>query len=648
MTEALAAFNLVFLRPTKDKQAIASVILNSMNVRRLIFLNTSCQDKHTYDSAILVVNASDGDLRMLSQPVTEIGGIALKVLKISLEEAEWAIDQKRTKIYVGNIPYPTDNETLWRHFAKYGTLDYTYIVKKPTKSGQKGFGYVIYKDRASLEHALSIKHFLHGVKLNCKIFLNKGKLKRRVGEEGEDQDEAGCTDYFQSCENPPKGHNQQHYRHVHHHHHVISSRNTENALVDSGLERELYCEDESHEHIHGPTPDDVQPVQSGSMLSFKDHTDHETATSSLTKTRKPLRLSSNQNAAVFAPKSCHENHGIPLQNPHYHQHCAHVLLATPTYPGHLHAVHSPHHHCHEHDYNNHHNDHNQHQMHHNHSHQAHWVHVHHQPLLPSVLSAPNKLEQPRDHTNSGHKHDAADTDSLHSQSFDESLTRFDTHCWHQSHSLETEDKDKCADSDVCSDDHCEDLLCLGEICGFNDPKVALEEHIKKCGALGQNKYCSEFEHHRDCPIAKNTKESEETGCLDKNRLQDCCPEDTCQTLYQACETNEKGQCEFQRHLKSKLIQPFIATNSKTDLFKEEPTVVCCWDTHREHDESHCEKHEKCTSTGAHSHVGCIGQVCTINNCSYGPRMKEMKSKQSADKNKVVLNGKFRKEYKPLF
>ena len=644
MSEPLQAFNLVFFRPTQDKQAIASVILGRMNVRRLIFLNTGCNEKHTYDSAILVVNA-DGDLSLLSQPVTEIGGIGLKVHKISLEEAEWAIDQKRTKIYVGNIPYPTDNETLWKHFAKYGTLDYTYIVKKPTKSGQKGFGYVIYKDRASLEHALSIKHFLQGVRLNCKIFLNKGKLKRRSGDEGEETEEGYQSENLKPCRHAPKSQNQQDCRH--HHHHVIPAQSQPKIALDRKLEDELYFDDESQDHIGGSSDNFQQydysstPKTSVNYSSKPDKSGQESCTIASSRVRKPLKLANNSSTVTFTPNLAPEaqssqycplhtvkfaanNHAHHHHEHNYHYDCFHAHHSA-SEAVHHHHHHSQHHHIHSHHHHEQHDSHSQH--HHSHcaehrqQHQAHLVHAHH------VLIPQNKPTLPPP--------EQADDKSLDAQSFDESLAAFDGH----------RPADESAEqSDMCSEDHCEDLLCLGELCGFNDPKLALEEHIKRWGAL-RPYACAPAQHEHECHKDQPTcSEEESMPCCDDACPPECCAEPVCQTMYQACELDEKGRCDVQQQLKSMLADPPKPVKLAGQLLKEEPTVICCWDSHE--DEPHCDKHDKCTATGG-AHVGCIGQPCTINNCSFGPRMREIKRKHAADRNKTVVTGRFRSEYKPL-
>ena len=650
MSSNLHSFNLVFSKPIQDKKQVASAILSSMNVRRLIFLNTGCPDKHTYDSAILVVVSDVPDLPLLSKPVTEIAGVSLKVQRISLEQAEWAIDQKRTKIYVGNIPYPTDNETLWKHFAKFGTLDYTYIVKKPTKNGQKGFGYVIYKDRNSLEHALSIKHYLLGAKLNCKLFLNKGKLKRRIGEPDEMGDEL-AGEHYSSCAIPPKVGAQDHYRHVHHHHHVIPPKKSGVQQFVESSEQDLYCFDSAHDHIHqsnspsqyGLSSLDTEPGHAHSTpqhQAFLKQGPNRNLVVSGTPMRKPLKLTTRE--IIIEPQ--HEtkiNHRQEVRvdpsalrsqehlhpsfatgqggHCYYNPHSSDGHSHGPTFGGHHHS----HHHTMEHQ-----------QQHHHHHHHLHWVHAHHTQIQGEQVGQV------------GAGNMTTSSDAQETQSLDESMSALRAN-W-SSRASQDENCDQHEDcSEACSDDQCEDLLCIGQLCQFQDPKLALEEHLKNCPlprlahavpADTLSEDCKQVSNHTDC-------------CEQECYQADCCQEGETLPLYQDCEVDPAGNCEFQLHLKSKLSANKCETAEECSkqtpdrLCDHKPTVVCCWAAHDNQEEAHCDKHHDCTSADTPNHAGCIGKPCTDTHCAFSSRQQEIKQKQRADKPKMILRPT--PYYKPL-
>lgn len=188
----MQAYQLLFIHQIVDKRPLTAYFLDNYTVKKLVFLHRTVEDKKNgiYSSAVLIVLSDCG--LMLKGGYSVLEGVEMDVVPIGIEQAEDLITQKKTKLYVGNIPHPVDNAMLWKYFVQYGPLDYTYIVKKPAKNGQRGFGYVIYQDRDTVEKVLQMKHSLFNSKLNCKLFMSKGKLKRRGTEsdvtEGESND----------------------------------------------------------------------------------------------------------------------------------------------------------------------------------------------------------------------------------------------------------------------------------------------------------------------------------------------------------------------------------------------------------------------------------------------------------------------------
>ena len=171
------AFHLVFDRFLEEPKLLSAALMDLFQVRRLVFIKKSPKEKWLLKSAVLILESAKA-LEQLHRRELKLCDVCMQVHRLSLEEAEDLIEQKRTKIYVGNIPHPVDNLALWNHFSQFGKIDYSYILKKPVPRGAKGFGFVIYESRVSVERALAQKNILHGSKLNCKLFLNKAKLKK--------------------------------------------------------------------------------------------------------------------------------------------------------------------------------------------------------------------------------------------------------------------------------------------------------------------------------------------------------------------------------------------------------------------------------------------------------------------------------------
>lgn len=181
----MLAVHLIFSRLITDNRAVSAKLMERFDIQRVVYLKKSPKERTFLKSAVVIFNSSL-NLKELSKPNYLIGDLVMSVVHISFEDAEDLIDQKKTKLYVGNIPYPVDNHAIWNHFAQYGQLDYCYILKAPVQRGPKGFGFVIYKHRDSARNALSVMNYMCSVKLKCKLFLNKTKLKSRNNIDKED------------------------------------------------------------------------------------------------------------------------------------------------------------------------------------------------------------------------------------------------------------------------------------------------------------------------------------------------------------------------------------------------------------------------------------------------------------------------------
>lgn len=193
------AFHLVFDRFVEEPKLLSAHLMDLFEVRRLVFIKKSPKEKWLLKSAVLILEGSKS-LALLRRSHLAACGITMQVHQLDLEEAEDLIEQKRTKVYVGNIPFPVDNLALWNYFSQFGKIDYSYILKKPVLRGAKGFGFVIYESRTSVERALAQKNILHGSKLNCKLFLNKAKLKKEHTASGAERgytfESTGHPDYL--------------------------------------------------------------------------------------------------------------------------------------------------------------------------------------------------------------------------------------------------------------------------------------------------------------------------------------------------------------------------------------------------------------------------------------------------------------------
>jgi len=137
---------------------------------------------------VVLILSSKKNLDVLEQICFTVGNCKYEVNEIGTAEAEQIIMKSKTKLYIGNIPATADNSKIWRHFAKFGSVEYSCIVKRAERN-LKGFGFVIFKDRESFEKALKNKHYVDGHRLVCKYFLNKTQQTRKWKEQREELEE---------------------------------------------------------------------------------------------------------------------------------------------------------------------------------------------------------------------------------------------------------------------------------------------------------------------------------------------------------------------------------------------------------------------------------------------------------------------------
>jgi len=59
------------------------------------------------------------------------------------------------KIYVGNLPFKIDNETLKGLFSSYGEIEEAIVISDKFSGRSKGFGFVTFKDEAAAQKAIA-------------------------------------------------------------------------------------------------------------------------------------------------------------------------------------------------------------------------------------------------------------------------------------------------------------------------------------------------------------------------------------------------------------------------------------------------------------------------------------------------------------
>jgi RNA recognition motif-containing protein len=87
-----------------------------------------------------------------------------------------------TKIYVGNLPYTTDDQALRHNFAEFGTVASAKVMMDRDSGRSKGFGFV---EMGTAEEAEAAIRGLNGMSVGGRsIVVNISRPKESSGASG--------------------------------------------------------------------------------------------------------------------------------------------------------------------------------------------------------------------------------------------------------------------------------------------------------------------------------------------------------------------------------------------------------------------------------------------------------------------------------
>lgn len=119
--------------------------------RKIAFARQSLhKDRHSIN-AYIVYSKSDG----LSKICEKFNGYIFDSRHLRVDSvAHPAPHYKQKSIFVGNLDFEEDEESLWNHFTPVGDIDYVRIVRDSKTNLGKGFAYVQFKELESVIKAL--------------------------------------------------------------------------------------------------------------------------------------------------------------------------------------------------------------------------------------------------------------------------------------------------------------------------------------------------------------------------------------------------------------------------------------------------------------------------------------------------------------
>ncbi|XP_077201869.1 RNA-binding protein 34 [Paroedura picta] len=103
-------------------------------------------------------------------------------IRVDLASESTSHDNKRS-IFVGNLSYDIDDDTVRDHFSECGTVTGVRIVRDRNTGIGKGFGYVLFKDTDAVHLALKLNNSeLKGRKLRVKRCTEREKAQPKSSE----------------------------------------------------------------------------------------------------------------------------------------------------------------------------------------------------------------------------------------------------------------------------------------------------------------------------------------------------------------------------------------------------------------------------------------------------------------------------------
>lgn len=120
-----------------------------------------------------------------AEKATQLNGVVFmdKHLRVDGANNNKQHDRKRS-VFLGGLPFDTEDEELWQFFKECGEIESVRVVRDAKTNVGKGFGYVQFRDRDSVESALELadSKFRDKTKIRinrCKIPVSEGGIREQ-------------------------------------------------------------------------------------------------------------------------------------------------------------------------------------------------------------------------------------------------------------------------------------------------------------------------------------------------------------------------------------------------------------------------------------------------------------------------------------
>lgn len=114
----------------------------------------------------------------------ELNGVVFMDKHLRVDGANSKQHDRKRSVFLGGLPFETEDEELWEFFKECGDIESVRVVRDNKTNVGKGFGYVQFRDRDSVDAALALneKKFRDKTKIRvnrCKIPVSEGGVREQ-------------------------------------------------------------------------------------------------------------------------------------------------------------------------------------------------------------------------------------------------------------------------------------------------------------------------------------------------------------------------------------------------------------------------------------------------------------------------------------
>ena len=130
--------------------------------KKMTYVHKELDREHDTVHAYVVYESKEKD--SITTAIEQLNGVLFEGKHLRVDRAfidEKTFDRKRS-IFLGNLPFDLEDESLWQHFEGCGSIESVRIIRDSKTQHGKGIGYIQFKDTISIGLALK----LNGTQLN--------------------------------------------------------------------------------------------------------------------------------------------------------------------------------------------------------------------------------------------------------------------------------------------------------------------------------------------------------------------------------------------------------------------------------------------------------------------------------------------------